>query len=316
MGEVEYSILIETFTLQEGGDAARFFRTLEAAVEMTAEDRGEVLLIDVCGFADLHAAVQERFPGVRMVDAVGLGYDEAKMMAASEARGCYLLYLDGDCLPQPGWKEAFLGKLRAGATAVGGYTRYDGGYRGALESVMDFGFLYPCRERGLECYAFNNAGFLREAMLATPAGSPYLRCACYQHAQALKRHGTPVQMVPEARVLHEQQPLIRERTRQGFDKVAAAWADPNVREARWLKGRFLVVFLFYGMDLLLDWRRLAQARKPLGLSYAAWLSMFPLFPFFRLIDLWGMLRALLGGPVDGGWGGSLAAERTGISPKA
>lgn len=58
-----------------------------------------------------------------MVDAVGLGYDDAKMMAAREARGGYLLYLDGDCLPQPGWKEAFLGKLRAGATAVGGYTR-------------------------------------------------------------------------------------------------------------------------------------------------------------------------------------------------
>ena len=156
----------------------------------------------------------------------------------------------------------------------------------------------------------------RVAMVATPVGSPYLRCACYQHAQALKRQGTPVQMVPEARVLHEQQPLIREHTRQGFDKVAAAWADPNVREARWLKGRFLVVFLFYGMDLLLDWRRLAQARKPLGLSYAAWLAMFPLFPFFRLIDVWGMLRALLGGPVDGGWGGSLAAERTGISQEA
>lgn len=316
MSEIEYSILIETFTLQEGGDAARFFHTVEAAVQMTAGDRGEVLLIDVCGFADLHAAVRTRFPDVRIVDAVGLGYDYAKMKAASEAGGEYVLYLDGDCLPQTGWKDALLGRLRAGATAVGGYTRYDGGYRAALESVMDFGFLYPCVKRGLECYAFNNAGFRREAMLATPAGSPYLRCACYQHAQQLKRHGTPVQMVPEARVLHEQQPLIRERTRQGFDKVAAAWADPSVREARWVKGRFLVVFLFYGMDLLLDWRRLAQARKPLGLTYAAWLSMFPLFPFFRLIDSWGMLRALLGGPVDGGWGGSLAAERTGISPEA
>lgn len=315
MSDIEYSILIETFTLQEGGDAARFFRTLEAVVQMTAGDRGEALLIDVCGFADLHTAVQQRFPAVRIVDAVGLGYDSAKMKAATEARGEYVLYLDGDCLPQPGWKDAFPGRLRAGATAVGGYTRYDGGYWAAPQSVMDFGFLYPCRERVLECYAFNNAGFRRDSLLATPAGSPYLRCACYQHAQELKRHGIPVQMVPEARVLHERQPLIRERTRQGFDKVAAAWADPSVREATWLKGRFFVIFLFYGMDLLLDWRRLAQARRPLGLSYAAWLSMFPLFPFVRLIDLWGMLRALLGGPVAGGWGGSLATERTGISPE-
>jgi uncharacterized protein YheU (UPF0270 family) len=39
MSEIEYSILIETFTLQEGGDAARCFRTLEAAVQMVPEAR-------------------------------------------------------------------------------------------------------------------------------------------------------------------------------------------------------------------------------------------------------------------------------------
>jgi hypothetical protein len=39
MSEIEYSILIETFTIQEGGDAARFFRTLEAAVQMVPEAR-------------------------------------------------------------------------------------------------------------------------------------------------------------------------------------------------------------------------------------------------------------------------------------
>lgn len=312
MGEIEFSILVETFTWLEGGDTERFFRSLGAAVEMTRGQAGEVLLIDVCGFEDLLAEVKKRYPEVRRVEAVGLGYDHAKMKAAREVRGTYVLYLDGDCLPFPGWRDAFLQKLRAGAKAVGGYTRYDGGYRAALESIMDFGFLYPCRERVLECYAFNNSGFNREAMLATPAGSPYLRCACYQHAQDFKRIGTPVMMVPEARVLHEQQPLVRERTRQGFDKVAAAWADPHVREARWLKGRALVVLLFYAMDLFLDWRRLAQARQPLGLSRLAGLSMFPLFPFFRLLDFWGMLRALLGGPAPGGWSGSMATERSGL----
>lgn len=310
MTGIEFSILVETFTWLEGGDTERFFTSLGAAVALAESDRGEVLLIDVCGFADLLAEVSRRFPNVRRVEAIGLGYDHAKMKAARESRGQYVLYLDGDCLPLPGWKDAFLAKLRAGAPAVGGLTRYDGGYRAKLESIMDFGFLHPARERVLECYAFNNSGFNRDAMLATPAGSPYLRCACYQHAQELKRKGQPVIMVPQARVLHEQQPLIRERTRQGFDKVAAAWADPHVREAGWLRGRVLVVFLFYAMDLLLDWRRLAQARKALELSWLAWLSMFPLFPFFRLLDLWGMLRALIGGPVQGGWSGSLATERT------
>ena len=105
---------------------------------------------------------------------------------------------------------------------------------------------------------------------------------------------------------------MRERTRQGFKKAAAAWADPDVREARWLTCRLPTAISFYLMDVVLDWRRLAQARKPLGLSVTAWISMFPLFPLFRLLDLWGILRALASGPVDGGWLGSMATDRRNI----
>ena len=108
MSDIEFSILVETFTWLEGGDTERFFRVLGSAVAMTEGDRGEVLLIDVCGFADLRAEVARRFPSVRAVDAVGMGYDHAKMKAARESRGLYVLYLDGDCLPLPGWKDAFL----------------------------------------------------------------------------------------------------------------------------------------------------------------------------------------------------------------
>ena len=97
-----------------------------------------------------------------------------------------------------------------------------------------------------------------------------------------------------------------------LDKVAAAWADPSVREARWLEWRLPAVLLFYAMDTLLDWRRCSQARRTLGLSRAAWLSMFALFPIVRLLDVWGMLRALVMGPVSGGWSGSLATARTGL----
>lgn len=311
MAEVEFSIVVETFTWLEGGDTERFFRVLGNAVDMARGPQAEVLLVDVSGAADLVAEVQARHPTVRRIDATGLGYDYAKMKAAQEARGQYLLYLDGDCLPQPGWHEALLARLRGGAVAVGGFTRYDGGYRAALESVFDFGFLFPVGERVLGCYAFNNCGFRRDAMLSVPAGSEYLRCACYHHAQTLLRNGTPVMMVPTARVLHEAQPLIRERTRQGFDKVAAVWADPAVREARWLKAGLLALVPFYLIDLVRDWRRLAHARVPLGLSWPAWLSMFALPPLFRLVDAWGMGRALVGGAVPGGWGGSLATSREG-----
>lgn len=69
---------------------------------------------------------------------------EAKNFTAKRAKGCYIVYLDCDCIPAPGWLEEITGPLRDGsAVAVGGFARYPGGWFAALCSLMDFGFLLP-----------------------------------------------------------------------------------------------------------------------------------------------------------------------------
>ncbi len=152
----------------------------------------------------------------------GLDYDGAKQKAAASARGVYVLFLDGDCLPAPGWLDHHLSPLRRGeAQATGGFTRYDGGYMAAVATVLDFGFLLPRGRRVLGCYASNNCGFKRDLLADVPIPAGPMRCRCFAHAQTLLRHGTPVTMVPEAAVRHEVQPFFRERYRQGYDAVAA-----------------------------------------------------------------------------------------------
>ncbi len=164
----EFSIVVETFNHTELGDTGRLRGSLGAAVEIAARG-GEVLCADAAGSPALAALLAE-FPGVRRVDAAGLGYDEAKRRAARHASARYILYLDGDCLPEPGWLEALLAPLRSGrADATGGFTRYDSGFLASVLTIMDFGFLLPRRERILECYASNNSGFRRELLLAAPA---------------------------------------------------------------------------------------------------------------------------------------------------
>jgi glycosyltransferase involved in cell wall biosynthesis len=302
--ELEVSVVVESYTHGEGSGLERVGHALRAATAMIDEHGvGEVLVADSSADPALAELLEREFPRVRRVDAARLGYDEAKLLAAEQARGTYVLYLDGDCIPSEGWLEHHLAALRSGRAATGGFTRYDGDFFGAIGSVLDFGFLLPVEERVLDCYAFNNSGFRRDVMLGAPPPEGPMRCRCYAHAQRLQRRGLPVWMVPEARVRHERQPFFRERYRQGFDMVAARWIDPALTGARLLKVGPLAAPIFYG-HVIRDWQRLVRSRRDLQL---AWWQLVPaavLAALSRLVDLAGMVRAL----VPGGRGSGVGME--------
>jgi Glycosyl transferase family 2 len=300
--EPEVSVVVESYTHGEGSGLERVTQALRAATSMVDQHgAGEVLVADSSADPALGQLLAREFPNARRVDAAGLGYDEAKLLAAEQARGTYVLYLDGDCIPSKGWLEHHLAALRAGRAATGGFTRYDGGFLGAIGSVLDFGFLLPVESRVLDCFAFNNSGFRRDVMLDAPPPDGEMRCRCYAHAQLLRRRGQPVWMVPEARVRHERQPFFRERYRQGFDMVAARWVDPELPGARLLRLGPLAAPIFYG-HVVRDWQRLVGSRRDLEL---AWWQVIPaavLAALSRLVDLAGMVRALAPGGRESGVG--------------
>src|SRR5262245_10283941 len=169
MPDPEWSLVVETFTRSEGGAGSRLRRVLGSAHAMAVAGGGELLVPIVSGDPTVPGEVSEIAPSGRLLDAGGLGYDEAKMLAAREARGRFVVYLDGDCLPEAGWLDALLGPLRRSeAIACGGFTRYEGGFLARIQSLLDFGFLHPLASRPLECYAANNCAFERAALLAEP----------------------------------------------------------------------------------------------------------------------------------------------------
>ncbi|HYZ78427.1 MAG TPA: glycosyltransferase [Gaiellaceae bacterium] len=300
--QLEVSVVVESYTHGEGSGLARVRQALHAAEAMIDEHgAGEVLVADSSADPALAELLQREFPGARRVDAAGLGYDEAKLLAAEQARGKYVLYLDGDCIPSEGWLEHHLAALRSGRAATGGLTRYDGGFLGAIGTVLDFGFLLPVEERVLGCYAFNNSGFRRDVMLDAPPPEGPMRCRCYAHAQRLRRRGSSVWMVPGARVRHERQPFFRERYRQGFDMVAARWVDPGLPGARLLKVGPLAAPIFYG-HVIRDWQRLVGSRQDLELTWWQLLPAAMLAALSRLVDLAGMVRALVPGARESGVG--------------
>lgn len=291
---LEVSLVLESYNHSEGADIEHLRLALQTATNMIMEQgRGQVLLTDTGGSSDVAALLAQDFPNVLRIDAVGQDYDGAKALAAANAAGQYVLYLDGDCLPQPGWSEFLLGPLRAGkAVAVGGFTRYEGGFLAAVLTVMDFGFLLPCKERILQCYASNNSGFRRDLLTDVPVPEGPMRCLCYSHAQLLLRQNSPVIMVPDAIVHHALPPFFSERFRRGYDDVAACWIDPNLSETSWLGLGLLAAPIFYARNIWLDWQRVLQGYRVLDLGFWQVLLTLPLFPLLRLVDLAGTFRAL------------------------
>jgi hypothetical protein len=290
---LEVSLVIETYNYAEGSGIDRLASALRAATRLVAEHgRGEVLLTDSAGSPEVASLLRRDFPRVRRIDAAGLEYDLAKALAAESAAGRYVLYLDGDCVPNSGWLTAHLDRLRRGEMATGGFTRYEGGFLPAVCTVMDFGFLLPRGDRVLPCYASNNSGFRRELLAEAPVPEGPMRCRCYSHAQLLMRRNTPVRMAPDAIVHHEFPHFFSERLRQGYDAVAACWVDPELPEARWLRVGPLLAPALYARNVWLDWWRLMRGWRDLGLMRWQAALALPLFPIFRLVDLVGMVKAL------------------------
>lgn len=299
---LDSTIVVETFNYLEGTSLDSVRAALRAASGLVAPRGGiEVILADVSGEAEISRLVAEEFPHIRYLDAVGLGYDEAKARAAENAHGRYVVYLDCDCIPEPGWFERLTAPLRSGtAMATAGFAWYGGGFWSQLQWLLDFGFLLPRQDRAMGCYPSNNSAFVRELLLRIPEPDGPMRCRCYAHAQLLARMGTPVTLVADAAVTHEPPPFFRERLRQGYDMVASCWVDPALSEARWLRYGIAAAPLLYRHRIELDWRALRKYGDQAAFRRIQRAMAYPLIAISRLLDAAGMIGALALGPAARG----------------
>lgn len=299
---MKVSLILESSNLEEGRGVEAFEQVMQF-VAASVPDDCELLVADVIGSAEFGAALQARHGRFRRVEAVGLNYDASKMRAVEAAQGEFVVFLDGDCLPQPGWFEALTQALASGHDACAGVTTYGSGFRNELMSGMDFGCLFPWYPRNLECYASNNCGFRRSLLLQFPFGFEGIRCGCYSHAQRLKAAGKPVWLVPEARVVHEPPPFLEEHSRQGYDLVMSGRWMPDSPEHRLVRAGLASMPLLYGLSVARDVRNLWRARRDFGWSALQLAAAWVLTPWLRVVDCLGMVRGFLGGKVAAGWGG-------------
>lgn len=237
---MKITIVTEAYNITEGQSAEALRRTINFIDEhLESHPDHEALLMDSADGVLAGRLLEGLSDRWRCISRQGANYEVLKDLGVQEARGEYVCYLDGDCIPHSkDWVHRILAPIREGITqAVGGLTIYEGDSALAHAcSILDFGFLFQQPGTDLGCYASNNVAFTRAFRLESKPPQTEMRCTCYAHAQQLWRDGTPVLFEPKARAYHELPSVKKERFRRGYDHVASCWTDPMVLESGMLDG--------------------------------------------------------------------------------
>lgn len=216
-------------------------RTVTAVREQAgqAAHELEILVVDD-GSAD-DTAERAAAAGARVVRRLrGGNPGAARNRGARAARGDVVVFLDADCVPEPGWLDAHRRAHAAGALIVGGSlvlppaadlsarcAHYAGAYH-----------VHPGRTAGpVPNHPPANLSVRRDLFLAT-GGFSEQSPVCDGHEElawqaALLRGGHTIQFEPQAKVRHHYRPglsnLLRRAYRWGYSALEAKCASPAVR---------------------------------------------------------------------------------------
>ena len=303
MTSPEFSLVTESFNVTDGQSFSSLHAALAALSTIAARNDAEILITDAVGDGRVQQLVAASCVPVRVIDAVGLDYDAQKNRAAEQARGRYVVYLDGDCRPvRDDWLDRLTAPLREGtADAVGGLTLYDDPTpTGIAATVMDFGYVWDRPDGRLECYSSNHVAFLRSLLceLPVPDGGG-LGCSCYGHGQVSLREVRRFRFAVDAVVLHEPPDVATERHRRGWDLIAACWSNPlQIESSQLFPTRAAFDWQLRRLQHL-DAVRLQRAPTAVGVSDRNRDEVRREIVRLRSMEAYGIRDALLAGERDG-----------------
>jgi hypothetical protein len=174
---------------------------------------------------------------VRIEAVEEAGYYSQKNIGANMASRDFVLFIDSDVLPEPGWLRALLGAARAGADVVGGDTYVDPAtFYGRAFACFWF---FPLRSatgglRQAPYFFANNILFRRDLFLRHRFPDlPLYRGQCAALARTLRDHGVRIFIHGDARVCHpppQPSEFAHRALCEGHDRTTTAKLAGKARE--------------------------------------------------------------------------------------
>ena len=245
--------------------------SIQLALRNQVEATGstEVLLVG----SDRHQLIQPE-KNVRFIPtgSEAACASDKRNLGMQAARGAYFLFLDDDCVPDPGWLQGLLAHLARGKAVVGGSVRFDRkNYLQMADNLSAFHDLLPYTPAGIRPYlATANLGVRRkvaEQVGFMPPGKN--RADDLEWTQRMRAHGYSLYFEPRASILHDPPRRTFAQVWQHWITDAPATLSVRLRYAASLKTPLLARhrnLYLWGAPVIAAW---ATAR-----TYAHWRSWY------------------------------------------
>lgn len=291
----------------EGWDDLR--ETWRALARQEFREPVEFLLVETEGrHREIPDDILGLLPGVRVVHTPGTTSFDLKNAGAEAATADFVVILDADCTPHPGWWRAVIEhrKRHPEAAVISGRTFYKGnGLLPRIFALIDRTYV-DCGGSGrTSAISNNNAGFTRQILLDHPFGNEVGPFGSEPHGDRVKASGAELRFEPGMVVSHGFGGWSMEREERrhiGFSMTryrqlnAAAGRSWMVRHV-WLWIPFTVL-----MSTAADVKRSIRLGTQYGVKWfqvpLVWLCAVRA----HLMEIPGILLALRGGWIGHGGG--------------
>jgi glycosyltransferase involved in cell wall biosynthesis len=215
---IDVSVIVPAYNVE--GTIAQ---CIESVLAQKTREQFELIVVDD-GSIDNTAGVAARYEGVRVLRQVNSGAGVARNLGAREARGDVLCFIDADCVATPGWLDALLGAIRAGADGVKGALLTNQSELIARFTQVEYEDKYDRMRRRdrIDFIDMGSAAYRRDVMLGLGEGGfdtryPGASVEDQELSFRLAKLGCDLRFVPEAVVYHRHPTTLRAYARRKFN---------------------------------------------------------------------------------------------------
>jgi hypothetical protein len=285
-----------------GGRTAEDWRylrnTLSGLRDQKFDGDLDVVLIDTTPADEpMPPELMDVVPGMR---AVGASDDKPADLLNEAVRAStaeHVVFLDGDCVPAPGWLQAAVDALKSQpqCAAASGRTEYaDNGFTSRVLTTLSRSFVDPGGPGPTNFISGNNAIYRRDAFLAHPLASLARPFAARLQSEEMRRAGAKLYFEPRMRVTHrfEGWPMERRIRRSvGYATIRLRQLDPRMPHAWMLRLGVLSIPLILGARTVDSFWDCVRAGPSYGLRWFELPAAFVTAVAVHLLEIRGMLEA-------------------------
>ena len=288
-----------------GGEAWDLLRlTLDGLARQDYREPVEFLLVEADDGRQVPDDLQQLLPGLRVVRAAATTSYDLKNAGAKAAAADFVVLLDADCVPRPGWWRALIEHRRQHpeAAAISGKTFYRAeGLLPRIFALLDRSYV-DCGGPGRTCAISNNNGALRrEVLLRFPLQNELGPFGSKAHADRIQAAGGELRFEPGMVVEHRYGgwPMQQaERFQIGFAMTRYRQLNPASSHAWMFRVGVLGLPVIVAMAVAGTWKRCLGHASDYGIRWYQLPAALAVAAAAHALEIPGILLALRGGRLE------------------